>query len=132
MSVYSVNGTLTGTGYVTVKAGALPIKVIRIDSSATASVHKFIGGGSITGGTTVTPQPAREGAPVALATGKNTATAVSGTDIIVASIGAGGNYSFPVSEVIAAGSSSVIAVFSTVTGAGLSIWIDELEVQPGY
>lgn len=131
MSVYSISGTLTATGYVTVKAGALPVKIIRIDSSGAASVHKFSGAVTITGGTTVTPTAAREGAPAALATGKNTATAVSGTDVLFGTIGAGGGYTFPASEIIAAGSSSVIAAISTA-GAVVTIWIDELEILPGF
>lgn len=143
MAVYaSYSGVLTTTtGFLTVKAGAvLPMKVIRIDVSSFAagspSVSMFTGGGTITGGSTVTPFPLREGAAAAGVTSKAGATAVSGTQrtFIQQNSAAGSLTSWtpPASLVIPAGSSTVVTVAGASTSWAAVIYVDELEIQPGF
>lgn len=129
MGVYAINGTVAGTA-VTVKPGALPIKIISIaGGTGTLTITKYTGGGTLTGGTTYTPQSMRDGAAAALATGKSGVTAISGTGAVIGANIAGG-YTPPASLILAAGSSTVISASSA--NASITIYFDELEIQPGY
>ncbi len=141
MAVYATySGSLAASVFLTVKPGAiLPVKIIRVDlaafQAAAIQVVEFTGGGAITGGSTATPFPLRDGTAAAGATSKTGATAVSGTqrtfDVHTVAIGSVATWTPPASLILAAGSSTVFAV-SFGGSWSATIYFDELEVVPGF
>jgi hypothetical protein len=140
MAIYATFGSLSGNS-LTVKAGAvLPIKILGVYSnlsvaSSTFLVQRYSGGGAITGGSTVTPFPLREGAAAAGATSKAAATSVTGTANTFTSqgslaAGSTATWTPPASLIIPAGSSTVFLV--TQSSGTATIYFDELEYQTGF
>lgn len=146
MTAYVAQGTLTSqnTFFCVKPSATLSDKIIRVDfwslNPATVTPSLFTGGGTISGGSTVTPTALRVGAPSATSTVKNGATAITGTrgDFTITNFGTGGgsgSFSAPLSLFLGAGANAVFALsFATGTAAtvGVALYFDEVRLQPSY
>lgn len=133
MPSYAITGQLSGSNYVTVKAGSTyAIRLLRIEVGTGAAysglVYKYINGGALTGGTNFTPLAMREGGPASTASGRTGVTAISGTGILISfTPGASATYQPPDAVILPAGSSSVLAATSGTNGF-VTIYFEELRL----
>lgn len=152
MTTYVVTGA---NNFLTIKAGSTyAVRIVRVEYGGAAaggiSIYKYVGGGTITGGSVIIPEPMREDlvTPASTATAKAAATGVSGTGIPLSAAQLGGFYTTaanpntdqfsyssgswqpPFDLILRAGSSSVFAAF-LAGGSGLTtaIYFEELRLQ---
>lgn len=141
MSVYEFYG-VAGVNFLCVKpSGTLAVKILNVDLISTAffyySINVYTGGGTLTGGSTITPIPLRSGAPAASATVKSAVTAVSGTaHAFVSSKGVAANATesfVPKGSLILGGGSNVVfAVSLPGSSADVYVYFDEQRLQGGF